>query len=212
MDKGGTKREILDAALELFSVQGYGATSVSQIADAVGIRKASLYSHFSSKQEILDTLFGAIRQQYDSYSLFSHMDQWEAACAADKPSDVPATVIRLILEQVRFILHDPKVSRVRKMLLIVQFSDPQMAQLYTRQNYDNVLHAFTGLVERLIRQGRLRRGEPSLLAAQLCLPVTVWIDLCTRAPEREPEVETLICRHVRQFFAAYGAESGAKHA
>ena len=134
MDKGGTKREILDAALELFSVQGYGATSVSQIADAVGIRKASLYSHFSSKQEILDTLFGAIRQQYDSYSLFSHMDQWEAACAADKPSDVPATVIRLILEQVRFILHDPKVSRVRKMLLIVQFSDPQMAQLYTRQN------------------------------------------------------------------------------
>ena len=38
MDKGGTKREILDAALELFSVQGYGATSVSQIADAVGIR------------------------------------------------------------------------------------------------------------------------------------------------------------------------------
>ena len=34
MDKGGTKREILDAALELFSVQGYGATSVSQIADA----------------------------------------------------------------------------------------------------------------------------------------------------------------------------------
>ena len=211
MDKGGTKREILDAALELFSVQGYGATSVSQIADAVGIRKASLYSHFSSKQEILDTLFGAIRQQYDSYSLFSHMDQWEAACAADKPSDVPATVIRLILEQVRFI-HDPKVSRVRKMLLIVQFSDPQMAQLYTRQNYDNVLHAFTGLVERLIRQGRLRRGEPSLLAAQLCLPVTVWIDLCTRAPEREPEVETLICRHVRQFFAAYGAESDAKNA
>ena len=76
MDKGGTKREILDAALELFSVQGYGATSVSQIADAVGIRKASLYSHFSSKQEILDTLFGAIRQQYDSSSLFSHMDQW----------------------------------------------------------------------------------------------------------------------------------------
>ena len=140
------------------------------------------------------------------------MDQWEAACAADKPSDVPATVIRLILEQVRFILHDPKVSRVRKMLLIVQFSDPQMAQLYTRQNYDNVLHAFTGLVERLIRQGRLRRGEPSLLAAQLCLPVTVWIDLCTRVPEREPEVETLICRHVRQFFAAYGAESGAKNA
>lgn len=44
--KGNTKREILDAALELFSVQGYEATSISQLAQAVGIRKASLYSHF----------------------------------------------------------------------------------------------------------------------------------------------------------------------
>lgn len=56
MEKGKTRQEILNTALELFSVQGYEATSVSQIADAVGIRKASLYSHFTSKQEILDAL------------------------------------------------------------------------------------------------------------------------------------------------------------
>ena len=46
MDRGNTKQEILEAALELFSVQGVEATSISQIASAVGIRKASLYSHF----------------------------------------------------------------------------------------------------------------------------------------------------------------------
>lgn len=56
MEKGSTKQEILETALELFSVQGYEATSISQIADAVGIRKASLYSHFASKQKILDAL------------------------------------------------------------------------------------------------------------------------------------------------------------
>ena len=55
-EKRNTKREILNAALDLFSVHGYEATSTAQIADAVGIRKASLYSHFSSKQEILDEL------------------------------------------------------------------------------------------------------------------------------------------------------------
>lgn len=59
MEKGKTRQEILNTALELFSVQGYEATSVSQIADAVGIRKASLYSHFTSKQEILDALIQA---------------------------------------------------------------------------------------------------------------------------------------------------------
>ena len=54
--KGTTKQEIPDAALELFSVQGYEATSISQLAEAVGIRKASLYSHFENKQAILDAL------------------------------------------------------------------------------------------------------------------------------------------------------------
>lgn len=54
--KGTTKQGILDAALELFSVQGYEATSISQLAEAVGIRKASLYSHFENKQAILDAL------------------------------------------------------------------------------------------------------------------------------------------------------------
>ena len=46
MDKGNTRDEILNVALNLFSVNGYEATSISQIAGAVGIRKASLYSHF----------------------------------------------------------------------------------------------------------------------------------------------------------------------
>ena len=52
MDRGHTKQEILEASLDLFSVQGFEATSISQIASAVGIRKASLYSHFESKQAI----------------------------------------------------------------------------------------------------------------------------------------------------------------
>ena len=42
MVRGNTKQEILDASLSLFSVQGFEATSISQITDAVGIRKASL--------------------------------------------------------------------------------------------------------------------------------------------------------------------------
>ena len=42
MEKSNTKKEILNAALELFSNQGYEATSISQIANAVGIKKASL--------------------------------------------------------------------------------------------------------------------------------------------------------------------------
>ncbi|MFZ2096610.1 MAG: TetR/AcrR family transcriptional regulator [Anaerolineales bacterium] len=48
-----TREGILEAAARIFSEKGYHATSMQDIADAVNLQKASLYYHFSSKQEIL---------------------------------------------------------------------------------------------------------------------------------------------------------------
>ena len=67
MEKVSTKDQILDVALDLFAVRGYEATSISQIADAVGLRKASLYSHFTSKQDILDTLVDELTKEFDQH-------------------------------------------------------------------------------------------------------------------------------------------------
>ncbi|MEV0434254.1 helix-turn-helix domain-containing protein [Nocardia sp. NPDC050413] len=55
--RGTTPRaEILDAAAELFTTKGYANTSTRAVADAVGIRQASLYHHFAAKDDILDAL------------------------------------------------------------------------------------------------------------------------------------------------------------
>jgi AcrR family transcriptional regulator len=51
--RSGRQDVILDAAARLFSTRGYHATSVQDIADAVGILKGSLYHHFESKEAIL---------------------------------------------------------------------------------------------------------------------------------------------------------------
>ena len=50
------RREIINAARHLFFTKGYEATSTTDIMKAVGIAKGTLYYHFSSKEEILDTL------------------------------------------------------------------------------------------------------------------------------------------------------------
>ena len=44
------KEEIIDATLELAAENGLGTVSMQQIADKVGITKASLYNHFSSRE------------------------------------------------------------------------------------------------------------------------------------------------------------------
>ena len=197
MDRGNTKQEILEAALELFSVQGFEATSISQIASAVGIRKASLYSHFESKQAILDALVRDVLDQYAAHSIFARPD--------GDPEDAltPESTERVILEQLRYILHDPHISRARKMLVVEQFRNPELAQLQTRQNYTDVLTYFTSLVERLIRSDVLAGEDPGIMAAQLCLPISAWINLCDREPEREDEVMELVGRHIAQFFRVY---------
>ena len=54
---GTTARdEILDAAAELFTTRGYASTSTRAIAGAVGIRQASLYHYFKTKDELLSAL------------------------------------------------------------------------------------------------------------------------------------------------------------
>lgn len=55
------KSEIISAVMELASQKGLGSVSMQQIADRVGITKASLYNHFSSKDEIVEEMYHCLR-------------------------------------------------------------------------------------------------------------------------------------------------------
>jgi AcrR family transcriptional regulator len=48
-----TRDEILEAAAQIFSQKGFHAASMQDIAQAVNLKKASLYHHVNNKQEIL---------------------------------------------------------------------------------------------------------------------------------------------------------------
>ena len=60
---GGTRDRIQAVALQLFVEQGYEKTSMREIAERLGVTKAALYYHFQSKQEILDSVNGLIRER-----------------------------------------------------------------------------------------------------------------------------------------------------
>ncbi|MDO5831257.1 MAG: TetR/AcrR family transcriptional regulator [Methanobrevibacter sp.] len=52
-----TKEKIFEVALDLFSKKGYDSVSLREIADNVGIKKSSIYSHYTSKEAILMDIF-----------------------------------------------------------------------------------------------------------------------------------------------------------
>ncbi len=61
------KAEILNKSLELFATHGYFGTSMDDIAKAVGIKKASLYSHYSGKESIFTAVFDSILEDYSEF-------------------------------------------------------------------------------------------------------------------------------------------------
>lgn len=59
-----TRERIFQAALKIFTINGFEGARMDKIATEVGINKASLYFHFKSKEEIFKELFYDIVQKY----------------------------------------------------------------------------------------------------------------------------------------------------
>ena len=58
------KEEIVTIASQLFKEKGYNAVSMRDIAQAMGIKAASLYNHINGKQEILSTLILKVAYEF----------------------------------------------------------------------------------------------------------------------------------------------------
>lgn len=194
MKISATKQHIIDAALELFSVQGFEATSMGQIADAVGIRKSSLYSHFKSKEDILGTLIENLSAEYETNAPIAHPGSELSAEA----------IITQVQGQLLFLLHDAHISKVRRLLTIEQFRNPEISRMQTKRVYTDVLNYNMQTVKALIDAAVLIDGDVEVMAAQLAFPISAWLSLCDREPEREHEVMVLIEKHILQYFEAYG--------
>ena len=80
--------EVYSAALRLFTEKGYHATSMQDIADAVGLYKGSLYHYISGKEELLERVFERAMD-----TLLAEME----AIVADA-SLSPATQLRMVVE------------------------------------------------------------------------------------------------------------------
>ncbi|MGZ8866693.1 MAG: TetR/AcrR family transcriptional regulator [Thermoanaerobaculia bacterium] len=63
-----SRRQVLDAALRLFSSQGFKATSVRQIADGANVSIGNVYHHFPDKEAIFKTLLDELTEITDSRS------------------------------------------------------------------------------------------------------------------------------------------------
>ena len=105
-----------------------------------------------------------------------------------------------------YFLHDDRMRLFRKLLTIEQFRDSELADLYSKQYYNDPLSYQGELFKIFISTGKFKRADPLVLALQFYAPIYTLLTVCDRQPEREQEALYMIEAHIRQFNINYSED------
>lgn len=127
----GTKERILETALELFAQNGYLGTSMNDIAGKLGLTKAALYKHYTSKQEILDRIIDRMNEMDYERAEAYEMPETEPDGFAEAYMHTPVQKIKAYsMAQFDHWTKEPFSANFRKMLTLEQYRDTKLAQLH----------------------------------------------------------------------------------
>lgn len=148
--KTGAKEPIVTAAAALFRERGFAATSMQEIADAVGLTRPALYYHFRNKEEILASLVEEVTLKSIRSAL-----QLNAEPSAD-----PSRILRTIVTTYAlWILRHPQHFAV---LSRDEHELPQQARDLQRKGRRELLDAFSRVLRSGIDSGRFRAVNPTV--------------------------------------------------
>lgn len=151
---------ILDAALEVFREHGYSA-SIDAVASRARVARQTIYNHFSSKQ----ALFGAALEKAIA-ELFSTVRAGEG--------DLRERLIRFGVE-LRARALNPRSIKLQRVLMSEAPRFPDLAAGFFDHCIVGSYAQMSGVFEKAMRDGRLRRDDP-LEAARLFMEMLVGLD------------------------------------
>jgi len=194
-----TKERILNAALELFSQKGYEATNIREITASVGLVKSSMYKHFSSKEEIWNTLLDRMIAYY--------ADHFGSTENLPEAPDTLEGLVQMTMGMVNFTVRDELVIMTRKVLTLEQYRDVRAKELATKHFLVGLTDMFCHVFTQMMDKGLLRQDDPSMLAFAYTAPISALIHLTDREPEKTEEAISRIESFARHFIKTYGVET-----
>lgn len=203
-----TKERIADEALTLFAAKGFRGTTVKDIADAVGIKDASLYKHFKSKKEILNTIveeaYVHMGNMSDSLGIPSGDGSLEDAAEFFRGIN-RETIIALGKEVFKFYLTDGYMSRFWKLANLEQYNNRDFYELYRRLFTEEGIEYQKNLFAEMIRMGAFREGDPEVMAYNFYSPIFLLLHRYAGSEGELDEALGIIEKMVRDFYDRYQA-------
>jgi TetR/AcrR family transcriptional repressor of mexJK operon len=197
---GGAIRE---AAARLFLEKGYQATSMDEVAAAARISKQTIYTHFSSKEELFADLVLGNAGRVEEFAQAIPETFNEAG-------DLEDGLRRLARLYAGFVIR-PEVLQLRRLVVGEAGRFPELARTYYEQVPERVYKALASLFGDLAAERRLRLDDPALAAHHFAwLILGMPLDRAMFMPAQEPVGKEALDQQadaaVRVFLAAYAAK------
>lgn len=196
------RRAIVDAARTVFLRNGYGRTTMDEIAALAAVSKQTVYKHFADKQRLFTQIITGDIEQVETQS----QPLVQALGASD---DVERDLRELARQHVALVTQ-PHLVRLRRLVISEAERFPDLARTWYERGPERGYATLAEQFAELDRRGRLRIPDP-VLAAQhfnwlvLSVPLNkaMFLGGDTRFPPRE--LRRWADEGARVFLAAYGA-------
>ncbi|MEL6103727.1 MAG: TetR/AcrR family transcriptional regulator [Pseudomonadota bacterium] len=124
--RGAARRAaLLKAAAELYLQQGYERTSLSQIIDAAGGSKATLYDQFGDKAGLFRTVVVELCQE-----------MFQSASGPIPQDAQPTDILRTIASQFLAMLWGPDVQALSRIVYTEGGRNPEIADVFFENGYE----------------------------------------------------------------------------
>ena len=186
-NKKGTKAAIRDAAIDLFSEKGYNAVSVRDIADKLPIHKSTIYSHYKSKEEILDSiiqsLIGEITDNTNPIPLEDLIDKMA-------PETLLNHIIRPMVEQIR----NPRIHKILRLMWIELYQNDKFLDFLKNQYIAPTIKMFEQIFQLMMDKGYIKHYDVKILAIEFVYHALYLFFECFVLDYNEVSYESLIDR------------------
>lgn len=194
-----TKENILHTALRLFARDGYEAASVSDISGELGITKGALYKHYKNKQDIFNSIVERMYQiDAERAKKFEVPEEtFDRSPEAYRNTDMDK-ITAFIEAQFHFLTEDEFARNFRKMLILEQYRNPEIAELYQKCLVSGPASYIEDLFREMMERGIWDKSDPKQLALEFYAPFYLLLSISDALPENK-EPAKLLTVHIERF-------------
>ena len=176
-----TKKKIFDVALDLFSKKGYDSVSLREIAEEVGIKKSSIYSHYSSKEAILMDIFDYLTNLFEYDELLNNK---ELDLTADNETLVknPELFYHMGSEAIKAMFSQERNLKIWKLIFIQMNHNETIRLFFQNEILVKPLIFWKGFFTILKDRGIIRQDcNPELLAKEYySFPIYLLLEMSAK--------------------------------